>query len=391
MPAPPLDPVVRRGLTAARIIESAENYARAHVSNPAPPGVQPRGNGATYLDDGKFWSIVLDGRIAWDAAVFIPEATFSEWVPRVPGLYWRKESAALRRFTPDVIESQSDDGVTLRPTGKSQVVIGGVGTLRLPPNSEGYRLCSVTTSANVSTGVPILVSPDVWKGSKLREGVVLRGESLRWVAMPIEWSSRFPTTRGVPAGCLLATSPADIEVYSSSSSGVQIHPYTIMEYFSDGIELFDFVFATAITTEPNYRGQLETFFDSYRQGAGRQGRYLLSADVANPLWEADYKTPEDLNRAEPAAGSQLKLLERRVRAHQLGDDVWDRTLRALAALPDQDYLRRISTQAGIPPSSWFSGGARMMDAAAQFLARADREQHLPAILEALAIEHPAAA
>jgi hypothetical protein len=370
-------------LVGARIIEAAENYARSDVPTP-PTKITPKSN-LSYYDDEHFWCQVLSRPSeSWDARVkFLDRVIFSEWVARVPGLYWRPESEKLRRFSSDAVEGYDLGGATLRPYGKSQIVTGGVGTLKLPPSSEGYRLGTVTMTANVSAGVPVLLSPETWNAHHLREGTLIQIGQASWARMPIEWSARFPSTRGLPLGCLLLT---DVDSLTVAGQGAaQIHPFTIMSYTDGAAELFDFVFATGNTGDRNHRGGIEEFFESYKDRNGRHGRYLIAADVAQPLWDAEYSSPAELSRANPAAPSHLKLLERRIQARLRGDCTEEDLLKALCSLPDVDYLRRISTQIGIEPSTWLTGGT-LADAAAQFLSRVSQQQ-LPGLVESLAIEH----
>jgi hypothetical protein len=382
----PVSPL-QRAFIDARVVETVENFSRACVPQSSRPDAPQLGK-LTYFDDEMFWRDVLgQPGSEWNKRViFADVAAFSEWVARVPGLYWRPESEKLRDYSPDVIEGYDLGDVTLRPYGKSQVVIGGVGTLRLPPSMEGYRLCTVTMSANISCGIPVLVSPETWRRHSLCEGSLLSVRESSWMQMPHEWSARFPSTRGLALGCLLLTDPDELEVVGQNEAA-QIHPYTIMSYTDGAAELYDFVFATGYTGDHAYRNKLEDFFESYKQREGRQGRYLIAGDMAEPIWTADYARPEDLNRAEPAASSHLKLLERRVRLRLDGDDTETRLLQALCTAPDIDYLRRISAHVGIDPATWVTGGT-IAAAAVQFLARIDREQHLPGILEALAIVLP---
>lgn len=382
----PVSPL-QRAFIDARVLETVENFSRACVPQALAPDLAHLGELA-YFDDEMFWREILrqPGR-AWNKRVrFLDRSVFSEWVARVPGLYWRPESERLREYSPDVVEGYDLGGVTLRPYGKSQIVIGGVGTLKLPPTAEGYRLCTVTMSANVSCGIPALVSPETWRRHSLGEGLLLKVSETSWVQMPLEWSARFPSTRGLVLGCLLLTDPDTLQVVGQNAAA-QIHPYTIMSYTDGAAELFDFVFATGYTADPLYRRKLEDFFDSYKQREGRHGRYLIAGDIAEPLWTADYAQPEDLKRAEPAASSHLELLERRVRSRMDGKETETRLLRALCTAPDIDYLRRISAHVGIEPGTWVTGGT-IAAAAAQFLKNIDSELHLPGILEALAIELP---
>jgi len=376
-------------LIGARILESADNYTRASVPAVLNRSGRPsKSYGLSFYDDGAFWHDVLRAPTrAWNTRVDVLDCVvFSEWIARVPGLYWRPESARLRQFTHDAVEGYDLDGVTLRPYGKSQIVVGGVGTLKLPPSSQGYRIGTVTMSANVSTGVPVLVSPDVWDWHALHEGALIRLQQPVWTQMPLEWSERFPS-RGHPVGCLLLSDPKVLTVVDRDAP-TQIHPFTIMSYADDTAEMFDFVFATGVTSDSDHRQKLEEFFESYKSRSGRQGKYLISADIADPLWDSEFASPQELSRANPSAASHLKMLERRVRDRLFGNDTERELLRELSALPDIDYLRRVSTLAGIEPSTWQAGGS-IADAAAQFLARTTRA-HIPSIIEALAIARPRA-
>jgi len=377
---------LRRALIGASLIETAENYARTAVRKVRE---QQHGQGQIgFFADRDFWHEVLDAPDAhWGSAVhFVDRVAFSEWVARVPGLFWKPESARRRQFSSDAIEQRHRGGVTLQPFGKSQVVTGGVGTLKLPPDYGGHRLATVTMSANVSAGVPVLIAPDVWNHRHLTEGAVIRvTQPLAWVPMPMEWSARFPSTRGIPAGCLAIRDPDAIEV-TNERAGTQIHPFTIMEYTDGASGLFDFVFATGNTAEPDYRRRLEGFFDSYKDLRGRQGRYLIAGDMATPLWDAEYKSPEDLNRAHPAAQSHLALLERRIRDRLLGANTTAEVLQVLCSMPDLDTLRKFSTEVGVAPSTWNAGGT-LADSAANFIAKAGADR-LPEILDKLAIQYP---
>ncbi len=67
----------------------------------------------------------------------------------------------------------------------------------------------------------------------------------------------------------------------------------------------------------------------------------------------------------------------------MGKMVTTELLVQLSDLPDVQHLKRISSLAGIQPSTWSRGG-RMADESAQFLAQVT-DRSLPAVLEALAI------
>ena len=226
-----------------------------------------------YYDDGIFWGRVLAGpEDAWGTLFWIDIAVLSEWIARVPGLYWKPESAQFRQLSPEAVEYKSQTWVTYRPEGKSRKVMGGIGTLRFPPGQDGRRLVSLTTTCNVSAGVPALVSPEVWDRHELREGVLLGGRA-RWQPMVLGWSSYFPSTRELPRGYLIVDDPDTIEVHDPGHRApTLIHPFTVMEYSRGAVELFDFVYAAADTGESRYRQRLERFFDSYKDRHERYGR-----------------------------------------------------------------------------------------------------------------------
>jgi hypothetical protein len=201
------------------------------------------------------------------------------------------------------------------------------------------------------------------------------------------WGSRFPSVRGIPRGYLVITDPDSITM-TPERRVIEIHPFSIMKYYTGVAELFDFVYATTYTGTPHFRQHVETFFDSYKDQKERFGRYLIAADIANPLWDSVYSSPEDLRRADPVSGSQLRLLEERVQRHLRGDDTVEQILLTLSGMSDVEYLKRISSEAGIGYSHWFTGSS-IAASAAQLLSTAIEQKKLAELVEAVAIEEPA--
>jgi hypothetical protein len=338
-------------------------------------------------DDSEFWDLVLANSNHWwgERFCFNHPVVFSEWTPRVPGLYWRSESGTLRRVAAGDVERQNGRNLTLNPFGKSRVVVGGVGTLRLPPSEQGFRLCSIGTSSNVSAAVPILISPEAWERNVYREGDALLLPPMRWEQMPHEWAGRFPTIAGIPRG-VLRIGPDTAVHERLGPAATQIQPFALMEYHEGNSELFAFVFASAVSGRTDCRGSVARFFARYCRDKGRDGRYLTSADVSEPLWDAEYPTPEDLRRSDGTAGSHLRLLERRVREAHLGERTLQALQEALSSLPDDSHLARLSTRIGIPPAHWRSG-VTLSAACVRFLDHVPPEK-LPELVDALAQDYP---
>src|SRR5687768_711668 len=157
--------ILLRAANGARIVEAVENYARAEVN--ASPSVAAGQDQRWLYDDETFWSHVFNSKVTPGTRVSFPEVAVSEWVARVPGLFWTDAAKRLRRQGETEVEGRHGRIITLRPFGKSQVVSGGVGTLRLPPSQEDYHLVTVTSTGNASAGIPALISPEVWEHHRL--------------------------------------------------------------------------------------------------------------------------------------------------------------------------------------------------------------------------------
>jgi hypothetical protein len=167
-----------------------------------------------------------------------------------------------------------------------------------------------------------------------------------------------------------------------------IHPFTVMEYYSEGTELFDFVYAAADTGGSRYRQRLERFFDGYKDKHERYGRYLLSGDMVSPIWDAQFDSPEDLRRADPSGDSQLNILKARVQERHLGQGMTERLLEALTEVCDSgDEARQFSDEAGIPPTVWFAGGT-VAEVCSQLVSAALARDKVAALVEVVATQYP---
>ncbi len=367
-----------RAATTSRALEAVENYSLAEVKAGSPMEFVDQIN---FDRDSNFWSCVFGQHLPFGTTVNFPQgAAVSEWVARVPGLFWTGASKKLRTEGERYVESLEYRSKTLKPFGKSQLVSGGVGTMRLPPSSRGDRLATIATSGNVSAGIPALITDEVWRGCKLQEGSVVVFRGATWEGMDESWASRFPSTRGIPRGYLHLNNPQAVDPLAELVA-TEIHPFSIMEYASDDVELFDFVFATAFTADRHFRKDIERFFDLYRRAEGRNGRYLIAADVAQPLWDSDFTSPDHLRSADPNSVSHLRLLQRRIEESMGGEETTEHLLRVLAKT-DVGLMRRFSADIGISPSQWSNAGS-LAKVSANFLSCVTTEK-LPALIDAIA-------
>lgn len=372
------------------VLEICHNYVRADDPlNQAPETHQSEAQDIELQIDRQLWSdIHCEPERHWGQKIHFTGAGLSEWVARVPGLYWTPGASALREFGP-AANILSEEWLRYECYHESPHVFGGIGTLRLSPATDGSRLVTLTQEMNASCGFPILVSPDVWtkitKAGNV-EGRILSGTA-HWQPIPHGWSERFHYTLSLPRGCLVISDPDQVEVHDAIAPMV-IHPFTVMEYYAGARKLFDFVYAQADTACPGYRLSLAAFFDAYKDMNERYGRYLLGGDTIQPLWEAEFSSPADLRRADPAADSKLELLEARVQERMLGHDVVDTLLEALGeVLHTPDEVRVLSAEIGIPPGVWYSGGS-VVETINQFVNAARLRSKLTALIEAVSRYYP---
>ena len=380
-----------------RSLEAIENYARAdealtkdgaeYFNLPGSHDGQSSHENCIYEDADKwFWSRLLENPESyWDKEFYFPEKlALSEWIARVPGLYWSRTSEQLRRQgAASEIENISSRGYkTYKPLGKSSIVLGGVGTLKFPPaDKNDCRLVTLTSGLNASSGIPALISPEVWEHHKLKEGDVVYLTSARWKKMSWGWTERFASIRGIPKGYLVIKDPVQVS-NTRCTAPVMFHPCTVMEYCRKDAKLLDFVYATASTEEPNWRQELEAFFSKYKEKDERYGRYLFSADISNPLWDAEYRSPKALRTP------QLEVLEARVRQQTFRGETIDTIVQSLAEKYDNDSLKRLSDTIGISWRQWFVDNSTTANSANRLLEVCLERNKVEELIDAFIRDYP---
>jgi hypothetical protein len=375
---------------ATLALEASENYANAGmpINNDDAGSDSQASFITTYEGEKEFWTSVFAGEIPWGTEVNILRLALSEWIGRVPGLFWMKNAARMRDVAENAVESVSEGWKTLKPLGKSQKVMGGVGTLKFPQHStDGYRLASLSGGLNASAGIPVLISSEVWERHKLKEGKVISSLKAKWQSMSgTHWSESFPTTRGIPKGFLVVKNPDDLKA-ADETKYTLFHPCTVMEYSSGTSVLYDFVYATADTGNKNHLKYIENFFEQYKNDNDRYGRYLFPAEIGGSLWEAEFDSPEALRDSGPGARSQLELLKARVRAETFSEKSLDSIIKFLTDTYTKQDLRRVSDDIGIPPTVWASEGSDA-SAAIDFMAVCVRREKIEDLVYKIALEYP---
>lgn len=321
---------IQEAYKATRILETLSNYSISDnlVTAEIPTADLVNKEQLIYLnDDQMFWEMVLkDPDNFWSKEFDLDYCVVSEWVARIPGLFWAKGAKSIRDLSDTEIVTNRPGYIEYTPSGKSGKVLGGVGTLKFLPDMNGNTLYTLTFSCNSSVGIPALFTDDVINALKIRQGDLLNVRSAKWMKMSLEWAKQFESTKGIPRGYLLIDDPGNITV-SKREKHIEYHPFSVMEYQRDNALFFDYVFVTSVSSKRDNRKRLEKFFDNYRKKDGRNGKYLFACDMANPLFESKYNTPTEMRGDYES--SQMEILEQRVRKEYFKNTTIDEIARFL--------------------------------------------------------------
>lgn len=379
---------LQSSLKTTRIIETLENYAIADnfkattITDVAPPNRYK-----SFHQDQDFWARILRQQDnAWNKGFEFRDVGLSEWVARVPGLFYSKGSDSLRKQAESTVEYITDKWRHYSPFGKSQKVMGGVGTICLPAE-DNYHLVSISFTNNASTGIPVLISEEIWEHYQLKEGAFIRYLKGTWKKMSSDWSQRFPSTANIPKGYIEVSKPEDIEVERDEILPTLYHPFSIMEYEKDNSVFYDFVYVTVDSTEENFRDKIREFFGEYEYFENRNGRYLIEPFVNNPLLNnVQYQSPKELRANSQEAKSHLDLMLNRIRKETFNEQTLDAIKIALDNNCDLDDLKRMSTHIGLNPNRWFSGRT-VVDESAALLNYCQQRGKVEELVDLLVVEN----
>lgn len=295
----------------AKVIEIIENYALSKT--PVSRVYEDYVSGSyRFYSDQNFWdSIIAAPSKYWGRKISLNQFIVSDWVARVPGLYWSAAAEVMRRhIMPQDIAIQSREWIEFNPPGKSKKVLGGIGTLLLPPAADGKVLFSVSSGGNASTGIPVLCFPEVMSTLNIKQGDCVTINKAIWYPMDMNWAARFASTRDIPRGYLVIDAIDKINVLKSDCP-VVYHPFSIMEYEYESGLFYDFVYLTVDSKRKDVDQEIADFFHYYSRKEGRYGQYLLNPNIVNPLFESVYESPAEFRHKSEMA--KLNLLYKRVR------------------------------------------------------------------------------
>lgn len=366
-----------------KIIETIQNYSVSCISK-IHENTRKSSEQYFYTEESFWKNIIGNPERFWGKEIDLYNFVVSDWVARVPGLYWTEQSQIMRTHNESDIAFQSDEWTEFYPPGKSKKVLGGIGTLLLPPTDDGKVLMSITSACNASTGIPILVYPEVLEKLKIKQGNTVTIKKAKWQPMDIQWSKQFDSTKGIPRGFLIIDNPNKIEV-SKNNFPIVYHPFSIMEYEKNDTYLFDFVYVTADSKVPNVDLQIEQFFDDYRKKEGRNGAYLLNPNIVNPIFESRYMSPHELQKTSEK--TNLKLLYQRVKDVHFNEIAIDLLINNLPKFyKSSNSIITLAKHIGINPAILSLESASSMSA--QLISLCIEKEIVDILIDRMAFDYP---
>ncbi|KGO94680.1 hypothetical protein [Flavobacterium subsaxonicum] len=368
----------------AKIIETIENYALAEDSSFQ---IQETDSSKLYwfYTDEEFWkNVIAEPTKYWGQKINLYKFVVSNWIARVPGLYWSSTSEVVRQHEQEDIAIQSEHWLEFYPPGKSKKVMGGVGTLLLPPTEDGKTLMSISAGCNASVGIPILCFPEVIDQLKIKQGDCVVIREAKWQPMDTSWASKFASTQGIPRGYLLIDSIDKIEVFEKDCP-IVYHPFSLMEYEYQDSLFYDFVYVTADSKVADVDSKIQSFFKNYAKKDGRYGEYLLNPNIVNPIFDSRYSSPLELTHASEKA--KLNLLYERIRGvHFKGISIEQLIIKLPQFYQSSISVKTLAKNIGFNVSLFVEDSAVSMSS--QLINKCIEKEMIESLIDRVAMEYP---
>lgn len=367
-----------------KIIETIENYSFAEELSQNQENKGPNNNYYFFKDEDFWQEVIASPSKYWGQKIDLIRFVTSDWVARVPGLFWSKSSELIRQHTLKDIVRQSKKWIEFNPPGKSKKVMGGIGTLLLPPTDDGKVLLSVSAGCNASSGIPILCFPEVLDQLDIKQGDCVDIIGAKWQPMDTHWASKFASTKDIPRGYLVIDDIDKIRRFEGNFP-IEYHPFSLMEYEYKDSLFYDFVYITADNNIENVERKIEIFFNDYAKKEGRNGEYLLNPNIVSPIFEARYSSPLELTHASEKA--KLKLLYERIRGVHFNQESLEHLMIKLPQLyQTSTSIMRLAKSIGLNMALLVEDSAASMSA--QLISKCIEKVVVEDLIDRIATEYP---
>lgn len=104
----------------AKLIETIENYSLAEEIESLNEDISIN-EILWFSNDEEFWSnVIANPAKYWNQKINLYDFVVSDWVARVPGLYWAPSSELIRQHKKEDVVLQSNRWIEFYPPGKSK-------------------------------------------------------------------------------------------------------------------------------------------------------------------------------------------------------------------------------------------------------------------------------
>lgn len=377
--------LLSKAFKGAKIIEAIENYGVLADKKELLSEDNFAKTEELCHTDREFWSLVFSlGDEIFNRRFSFNSVGVSDWVARIPGLYWTSAAHILRKNADCNFILESKFFNELNPNDKSKKVLGGVGCIKIPPDEAGNRIITISTHSNASSGIPVLITAEIFERLKLKQGDELIISKTKWRGMSAEWSKRFATVKDVPRGYLVADSDSKIVKVGRSRIPIEYHPYSILQYDLNDSLLYDFVYMT-VTTDQDERKQIDEFFEYYRTKNNRFGTYLINPNLVNPCLDAKYSHPIDM--VSPSEQANLNLIYERIRDVQFNNVTIEELLHILPKYyGNVNALKKLASNIGISTALLMEESGTAM--ANQLVNLCIKRKKIEELIDWLVLEYP---
>lgn len=101
-----------------KLIETVENYALAEEVNSIKEDIL-NDECFWFSNDEEFWRNIIANPIKfWNQKIDLYNFVVSDWIARIPGLYWTPSSEQIRQHKNEDVALQSKQWIEFHPPGK---------------------------------------------------------------------------------------------------------------------------------------------------------------------------------------------------------------------------------------------------------------------------------
>jgi hypothetical protein len=337
----------------------------------------------SYNKNEDVWRDIISGKVNPGMEIVLNQFNLSDWFPRAPGLYHTWEAYYAREeafhyvhygFRDAPIRDDAsmkgskkrspDYTVVFTPEGKSSMLQGGIGSIRLKPMNilgESHWLMTATSDSTTHSGLPIAV-PRKFYGRLLSPihqfgavSATIRGE-LEF--LPDPFSRLFDRAVMVPKVLIRVT---DIDQYEPP--GVKLENSVAVSFVSEYKGPAQ-VYATYVTFQPGvkgsfekalawmkteyvegeYKGKIITDFDQTRT-TFPEARLALSGIMDRLISRGELRETIELMHASASVDSYFNEIERRKLLPKKGQSDRTKIFISYAHAPEErtGWVSRIKT------------------------------------------------